>query len=145
AEGLELVSQIRAMDQTTPLIVMTAWSNVELAVEAMRRGASNFVQKPWNNHELLEKLREQIERGRALRSSQRQQEEESLEAQVIQQSLLPSFIPQIAGYDVAAITRPMRFVGGDYYDVVRINDELTAFCIADVAGKGLPGALLMSN
>ena len=62
AEGLELVTRIRAIDQTIPLVVMTAWGNVDLAVEAMRRGASDFVQKPWSNHQLLEKVREQVER-----------------------------------------------------------------------------------
>ncbi|HSS99794.1 MAG TPA: SpoIIE family protein phosphatase [Terriglobales bacterium] len=145
AEGLELVSQIRLIDQNIPLVVMTAWGNVDLAVEAMRRGASDFVQKPWNNHQLLGRVREQVERGRGLRSSQRRIEEESQEARTIQKNLLPSSIPQIAGYDISAITQPMHFVGGDYYNVEKINETLTAFCIADVAGKGLPGALLMSN
>jgi len=145
AEGLELVSRIRSIDQTIPLIVMTAWGNVDLAVEAMRRGASDFVQKPWNNRQLLEKVQEQVERCRGLRSSQRRLEEESAEAREIQKNLLPSSIPQFAGYDISAITQPMHFVGGDYYNVVKISDTHTAFCIADVAGKGLPGALLMSN
>jgi phosphoserine phosphatase RsbU/P len=145
AEGLELVSRIRAMDQTIPLVVMTAWSSVGLAVEAMRRGASDFVQKPWNNTGLLEKIRQQVERCRVLRSSQQRQEEESSEASEIQRGLLPSSMPQIQGYDITANTRPVHFVGGDYYNVVRISETQTALCIADVAGKGLPGALLMAN
>jgi sigma-B regulation protein RsbU (phosphoserine phosphatase) len=145
AEGLELVSRVRAMDQTIPLVVMTAWSSVGLAVEAMRRGASDFVQKPWSNTDLLEKVREQVERCRVLRSSQQQQEEESSEASEIQKGLLPSSMPQIQGYEITATTRPMHFVGGDYYNVVRISETQTALCIADVAGKGLPGALLMAN
>ncbi len=145
AEGLALVSQIRAIDQTIPLVVMTAWGNVDLAVEAMRRGASDFVQKPWNNRQLLEKVREQVEHCRVLRSFQRRQEEESSEASEIQRNLLPSSIPQIWGYDISAITKSVHFVGGDYYNVVKLSDTQTAFCIADVAGKGLPGALLMSN
>lgn len=145
AEGLELVTRIRALDQTIPLVVMTAWGNVDLAVEAMRRGASDFVQKPWSNHQLLEKVREQVERCRILRSSERRQKEEFSETSAIHQSLLPSAIPQIAGYDISATTRPAQLVGGDYYNVVSINDTQTAFCIADVSGKGMPGALLMSN
>jgi sigma-B regulation protein RsbU (phosphoserine phosphatase) len=145
AEGLELVTRIRAIDQTIPLVVMTAWGNVDLAVEAMRRGASDFVQKPWSNHQLLEKVREQVERCRMLRSTQRRREEESSEASAIQKGLLPSSIPQIAGYDIAATTQSMHFIGGDYYNIVPISDTQTAICIADVAGKGLPGALLMSN
>src|SRR5216683_8101942 len=51
-EGLELVSQIRSVDSLLPVVVMTAWSSVELAVEAMRRGASDFIQKPWENQDL---------------------------------------------------------------------------------------------
>ena len=144
-EGLELVSKIRLLDQNIPLVVMTAWGNVELAVEAMRRGASDFVQKPWNNRQLLEKVREQVERGRVLRSSQRRRQEESSEASEIQRNLLPSSIPQIPGYDISATTKSVHSVGGDYYNVAKISETQTAFCIADVAGKGLPGALLMSN
>jgi len=144
-EGLELVSRIHAIDETLPLLVMTAWSSVDLAVEAMRRGASDFVQKPWDNRELLQKVHEQVQRCRARRRAQRRQEEESREAREIQDSLMPRVIPQVAGYDISARTQSARFVGGDYFDVQRIDDTRTAFCIADAAGKGMPGALLMSN
>jgi sigma-B regulation protein RsbU (phosphoserine phosphatase) len=145
AEGLELVSRIRSFDRTIPVLVMTAWGNVEIAVEAMRRGASDFVQKPWDNSELLAKVQEQVKCGRVLRHTLRLQEEEALEAKKFQNSLMPHVVPQIIGYDIAATTHSLRFVGGDYYDIVQISDTKTAFCIADVAGKGLPGALLMSN
>ena len=145
AEGLELVSRIRLLDPTIPLLVMTAWGNVEIAVEAMQRGASDFVQKPWDNKELLAKVQKQVESGRVLRKSLRTQEEEALEAKEIQKSLFPRVVPQVPGYEIAAITKPVRFIGGDYYDIVQISETQTAFCIADVAGKGLPGALLMSN
>lgn len=76
-EGLDLLSQIQQIDSTFPVVVMTAWSSVELAVEAMRRGARDFVPKPWKNERLLTILRTQIELSRALRS-QRQLEEENL-------------------------------------------------------------------
>lgn len=144
-EGLELVSQIRAMDPSLPLVVMTAWSSVDLAVEAMRRGASDFVQKPWHNRELIEKLGAQVERGQALRRTQRQRHDEMREAREIQNNLLPKSVPQVADYEIAGMTQPVRFVGGDYYDVVRISETQTVLCIADVAGKGLPAALLMSS
>jgi sigma-B regulation protein RsbU (phosphoserine phosphatase) len=144
-EGLELVSRIRSLDRTIPLLVMTAWGNVEIAVEAMQRGASDFVQKPWNNNELLAKVQKQVEYGRGLRTSLRKEQEEALEAKEIQKNLLPRVVPQVPGYDIAAISTPVRFIGGDFYDIVKISNTQTAFCIADVAGKGLPGALLMSN
>jgi phosphoserine phosphatase RsbU/P len=144
-EGLELVSQIRSRDQNMPVLVMTAWGSVELAVEAMRRGASDFVQKPWENQQLLQKLRAQIERGQLQRRAQRSSEEELREAQEIQSKLLPRRLPEISDYEIAAITQPVRFVGGDYYNVVRVSEHETALCIADVAGKGLAAALLMSS
>jgi sigma-B regulation protein RsbU (phosphoserine phosphatase) len=144
-EGLELVSQIRSMDSVLPVVVMTAWSTVDLAVEAMRRGASDFVQKPWENRELLAKLQNQLSGAESKRAVQRRYDEEVREAREIQGSLLPQRLPAVRGYEVAAITQPLRFVGGDYYNVVAIDDQRTAFCIADVVGKGLPAALLMSS
>ena len=65
-EGLDLLSQIVALDSSVPVIVMTAWANVELAVEAMRRGARDFIQKPWENERMLAILRTQVELHRAL-------------------------------------------------------------------------------
>ena len=70
-EGLDLLSQIRLHDPTLPVVVMTAWGSVEVAVEAMRRGARDFVQKPWENARLLTILRTQVELARALRRQQR--------------------------------------------------------------------------
>ncbi len=70
-EGLDLLSQIVAIDSTLPVIVMTAWGNVELAVEAMRRGARDFIQKPWENERLISILRTQVELHRALQESER--------------------------------------------------------------------------
>jgi DNA-binding NtrC family response regulator len=70
-EGLDLLSEIVASDSNLPVIVMTAWGNVELAVEAMRRGARDFIQKPWENDRLLAILRTQIELHRTLRHAER--------------------------------------------------------------------------
>ena len=70
-EGLDLLSEIVALDSTLPIIVMTAWGNVELAVEAMRRGARDFIQKPWENERLLSILRTQVELHRALQQAER--------------------------------------------------------------------------
>ena len=70
-EGLDLLARIQDTDPALPVVVMTAWGSVELAVEAMRRGARDFVQKPWDNTRLLTTLRTQIALGRALRQGQR--------------------------------------------------------------------------
>ena len=77
-EGLELVSQLQAFDGTLPTVVMTAWGSVEKAVEAMRRGARDFIEKPWDNTRLLATLRTQVELGRALRSTRRLESENRL-------------------------------------------------------------------
>lgn len=145
AEGLDLVSKIRSMDKLLPVVVMTAWSTVELAVDAMRRGASDFVQKPWENRDLLQKLQSQVARAHEQRQAQRQHEEELLDAREIQRQLLPKMLPDLPEFEIAASTRPLQVVGGDYYNVSRIDEQTTAICIADVAGKGMPAALLMSS
>ncbi|HEX6737653.1 MAG TPA: sigma-54 dependent transcriptional regulator [Vicinamibacteria bacterium] len=71
AEGLDLLTKLQGLDPTLPLVVMTAWASVDVAVEAMRRGARDFVQKPWENARLLSILRTQAELAGALRRGQR--------------------------------------------------------------------------
>src|SRR5215472_1420780 len=90
AEGLEVVSRLHGMDATLPVIVMTAWGSIELAVEAMRRGARDFVQKPWENPRLLAILRTQVELGRSLRKEQRLEAEN----QLLRAEGRPAFIAQ---------------------------------------------------
>ncbi|MDQ3418036.1 MAG: sigma-54 dependent transcriptional regulator [Acidobacteriota bacterium] len=77
-EGLNLLSRIQAIDPTLPVVVMTAWGSVEVAVEAMRRGARDFIQKPWDNARLLAIVRTQIELSQALRKGQRLEAENSI-------------------------------------------------------------------
>ncbi|MBI3209432.1 MAG: sigma-54-dependent Fis family transcriptional regulator [Candidatus Solibacter usitatus] len=78
AEGLELLQRLPAMDPSLPVVVMTAWGSVELAVETMRRGARDFVLKPWENARLLAVVKTQIELAQALRRSQRLEAENRL-------------------------------------------------------------------
>src|SRR5215471_3620500 len=77
-EGLDLLSQIVAFDSNLPVVVMTAWGNVRLAVEAMRRGARDFIQKPWENERLLAIIRTQVELHRALQRTQQLEAETRL-------------------------------------------------------------------
>ena len=298
-EGLDLLTRVQALDSSLPIVVMTAWGSVELAVEAMRRGVRDFVLKPWENHHLIYTLRTQAEAGRQLRKIQnlkaesqklgsdiraaadlktmlklsaerlrealespaviiftralceqgfcatakagvsdeatkglrfespsalltlmtrpfdprsvglpeedkckldridsallipirikdelfgfvslagkpteegydseemeflesvtsqicsefhnfrfRGQENELEEARAIQQRLLPRAIPQIHGLEISSAWRPALSVSGDYYDVLKFNETQIGLCIADVSGKGMPAALLMSN
>ncbi|HEU4794252.1 MAG TPA: sigma-54 dependent transcriptional regulator, partial [Pyrinomonadaceae bacterium] len=71
SEGLDLLSKIGGIDPSLPVVVMTAWGSVDLAVEAMRRGARDFIQKPWDNARLLAVLRTQVELAEALRRGRR--------------------------------------------------------------------------
>jgi DNA-binding NtrC family response regulator len=87
-EGLDLLSEIVAHDGTLPVIVMTAWGNIELAVEAMRRGARDFIQKPWENERLLSILRTQVELRRALLQAERL----AAENRLLNAEGLPEFI-----------------------------------------------------
>jgi DNA-binding NtrC family response regulator len=70
-EGLDLLKRIRLADESLPVVVMTAWGSVDVAVEAMRRGARDFIQKPWDNERLLAIVRTQTELGRAIRLGRR--------------------------------------------------------------------------
>lgn len=161
-EGLDLLAQLQKTAGTPPIVVMTGWATVGLAVEAMQRGVGDFVEKPWTNTRLLEILKTQICLGRERRESSRRendrrreqdevalqarrQEREIEEALTIQKRLLPTAVPQIAGYQISAAWQPARTVGGDYYDVLDFGAGSVGICIADVAGKGLPAAMLMAN
>jgi DNA-binding NtrC family response regulator len=86
-EGLDLLTSIQTQDWTLPVVVMTAWASIDTAVEAMRRGAHDYIEKPWDNARLLTVLRNGVELGRALRKGQRLERENQL--------LRPSGAPQI--------------------------------------------------
>jgi FixJ family two-component response regulator len=77
-EGLDLIARLRALDESLPIVVMTAWASVNLAVEAMRQGARDFIEKPWENNRLLSILRTQIDLGRALRRGKHLEAENEL-------------------------------------------------------------------
>jgi DNA-binding NtrC family response regulator len=102
-EGLDLLSEIVGLDNSIPVIVMTAWGNIELAVEAMRRGARDFVQKPWENERLLSILRVQVELRRALQRAERL----SAQNRLLQADGRPEFIATAASMQpvLEAITR----------------------------------------
>src|SRR6185369_15322335 len=67
------------------------------------------------------------------------------EARRVQQRLMPTDIPQVRGLQIAGSWIPARIAGGDYFDVLKLDDDTVAVCVADVSGKGMPAAMLMSN
>jgi phosphoserine phosphatase RsbU/P len=144
-EGIDLLARVQAIDSLLPIIVMTGWGSVDLAVETMRRGVRDFVQKPWDNAHLLTTLRTEIEKGRLRRVQQEHEERELEEARRIQRKLLPTTLPQIDGCEIASSWQPAAGVGGDCFDAIAFSRTRLALSIADVVGKGIPAALLMSN
>ena len=97
-EGLELVARIKEIDPQLPIVAMTAWGNIDLAVEAMRRGASDFIQKPWENPRLLSVLRTQME----LHRSQRRTQWLEAENRILRAPGAPDFIASAASMHAGA-------------------------------------------
>ena len=151
-EGLELVSTLQTLAPNLPIIVMTAWGSIELAVEAMRRGARDFVLKPWDNAHLLHTLQAKIEEGDRQTRLQAEQSarEERLRhdmaiARQVQTNLFPRTTRSFANIEYAGRCIQAGDVGGDYYDFPDVGSDRFAAVIADVSGKGIPAALLMAN
>jgi phosphoserine phosphatase RsbU/P len=144
-EGLSLVDRIRAVEPLLPIVAMTGWSTVELAVEAMRKGVRHFVQKPWDNDALVALVRAEVDEGRTRRRSDHQRRREMEEAHIVQRSLLPRALPVVPGVELAVHWQPAGGVGGDAFDIALIDGSRLAISVADVAGKGLPAALLVSS
>ena len=97
---------------------------MEIAVEALQRGAGDFIQKPWDNAALRRVLHTQLALGRARRMARResrQNEREWEEAKEIQQGMLPRMLPDLAGFELAAAYRPARELAGDYYAVLPLD------------------------
>jgi len=115
-EGLDLLSRIKASGCILPIVVMTAWGSVELAVEAMHRGVGDFVLKPWDNSQLLEILRKQLEQGASRRRQLQAEKREREDVEAVQRGFLPKQIPQMAGYEISGAWFPQRVVGGDYFE-----------------------------
>lgn len=144
-EGLDLISGIRKINPAVPVLVITAWGTIELAVEALRRGASDFIQKPWTNSQLIQKARDLIARAELARRANVEAEEEEQLSVEIQRKLLSLKLPQQHGITVSGDSRSMRYVGGDYCHLTTLTSSKFCVSIADVAGKGVPGALLTAS
>lgn len=142
-EGLDLLDRLRAIPNPPPIVVMTAWGSLELAVEAMRRGARDFVLKPWDNDKLVETIRTQIARSEGNRGVVKRQDLEiahQVQAKLFPQKIVPAATLEYAGRCVQA-----GVVGGDYFDYLQLNPGHLGLVLADISGKGVGAALLMSN
>ncbi len=144
-EGLNLVSLIRDADQLLPIVAMTSYATLDLVVDAMRAGVCDLILKPWQNEELVDRLRHAIGEGRRRRDAVARLSRERRDSRIVQHALLPRTLGAVPGWEIAAEWRPAGEVGGDYYDVIDLGPNRIGICIADVSGKGMPAAMLMSN
>jgi sigma-B regulation protein RsbU (phosphoserine phosphatase) len=140
-EGLALLDSLMERDGALPVIVMTAWSSVDLAVEAMRRGAVDFIQKPWDNARLLATIEKQADRSKERKSAKSELEI----ARHVQQRLLPQHAQTMRTITYGGRCLPAREIGGDYYDFLELGTGRLGVLLADVSGKGVAGALLTAN
>lgn len=144
-EGLELLNRLHAHNCATPVIVMTAWGDIDLAVEAMRRGAADFVQKPWDNARLLAVIDKQATEAVSRANAKRLEQPEIEIARRVQRKLLPGKTKWLRTIDYEGGCAAAHDIGGDYYDFLDLGRDQLGFVLADVCGKGLPAALLMAN
>ena len=123
-EGIDLLSRVQALDSSLPVVVMTGWGSVDLAVETMRRGVRDFVQKPWDNaHAARDAAQRDRRRTRAPPPARDDDQRELDEARRIQRKLLPSTVPQIDGCEIATQWQPAAGVGGDCFDAISLRPQ----------------------
>jgi len=147
-EGLDLLPQIKALDHDLPVVAMTAWATIDIAIEAMRRGAGDFVLKPWDNATLVKTVRAQaqIRQDRHGRNATRALQKRDLEgARRVQSRLQPQSVPCLATLECAAQCHEAGAVGGDGYDFIDLGSGRMVFALGDVSGKGMPGAILWAH
>jgi len=141
--GYDVCRRLRSHGLATPILMLTAQDLESDHVQGFEAGADDYVTKPFSIRELLGRVRAILRRseGRSDLANQKELDD----ARLIQQRLMPAVIPQISGLRIAGTCRPARIAGGDYFDVLKFDDETIAVCIADVCGKGMPAAMMMSN
>ena len=153
-EGLDLITSIRQLDSTLPLVVLTGWGTVELASKRCSGEFTTSCKSPGTIATDQDSpkayrtgpLASQTDRYDAQNQQVHEHlDQELADAEEIQRALLPKALPHIECLDIAVAWRPARAVGGDYFDVLKFAEHRAGICIADVAGKGMPAALLMSN
>jgi DNA-binding NtrC family response regulator len=119
AEGLDLLARLQGLDAPPPVVVMTAWASIDGAVEAMRHGARDFVEKPWDNRRLLATMRTQVELGRALRKSHRLE----IENRTLRKEGLPELVAESPA--MQPVLRLMERVGPSDANVLVLGEHGT--------------------
>jgi serine phosphatase RsbU (regulator of sigma subunit)/HPt (histidine-containing phosphotransfer) domain-containing protein len=153
--GLQVLDLMRDQVHDMAVILTTAFGSEPVAINALRRGADDYLPKPFDTREFQTVLQRTVDRMRlrrqntALRAQldekHRQLEAELSRAARIQAELLPTKVPTLTGFELAARCMPAREVGGDFYDWQLATPDLLNLTMGDVMGKGMPAALLMTT
>jgi sigma-B regulation protein RsbU (phosphoserine phosphatase) len=150
-DGLTLLEQIPKVDPNIRSVIISAYGDMKNIRTAMNRGAFDFVTKPLDfkdlRHTIDRTLKHLIEWRSALASRDQlvALQNELDVASKIQQSILPTRFPKTAEYEVHANMEPARNVGGDFYDILTLEDSYVGLAIADVSDKGVPASLFMMS
>jgi sigma-B regulation protein RsbU (phosphoserine phosphatase) len=142
-DGLAVARDLRRNGFKTPIILLTARALEDEKILGLETGADDYITKPFSPPELRARIKAVLRRFAEPAGFDNQRELDS--ARRIQQRLIPSAIPRFNGLRIAGAWRPARTVSGDYFDVLRFDDDTVAVCIADVCGKGMPAAMMMAN
>jgi sigma-B regulation protein RsbU (phosphoserine phosphatase) len=141
-EGLRLLDRLHSQRRDLPIIAITGWSTIELAVEAIHRGACDFIPKPWDNRHFLAVVEKHLN---APSEPVHPLEGELAIARMVQRKLLPQPHFSAYGLDCECASLPAGEIGGDLYDFFEIGPGTMAFLLGDVCGKGIGAALLMAS
>ena len=164
--GLEFIKKFKPKERGIPAIMLTTETDVHLAVNSIREGASDYLTKPFKKEELIEVLKKTDKDSRRTREQKRmfaelkiresqlrrknrmlsrlynELEEELSMASDIQKKLMPQSFPEVKGYKFFVKYKPSQDIGGDFYDFTKLDEDNCALAFADVSGHGIPAALL---
>ncbi len=153
--GLQTLAEARQRGLDVAIIMTTAFGSEQIAIEALRQGADDYLRKPFESDEFRRVLERTVQRlslerqNRVLRQQleahHRRLVSEMARAAEVQARLLPQLAPVLPGFQLAAECIPARDVGGDFYDWQQPAPHLLSFWLCDVMGKGLDAALLMAT
>lgn len=150
-DGLALLEELAGSQFDLRSVVLSAYGDMKNIRAAMALGAVDFVVKPVDfddMHETIERTLRNLEQWREVVAQRDQLVSLRSELEIagrIQQSVLPVEFPPVEGFDVHAVLDPAREVGGDFYDVMRLDGGRVGFVVADVCGKGVPAAMVMMS
>ena len=150
-DGLTLLEKLPDVDTDIRSVVISAYGDMKNIRAAMNRGAFDFVTKPIDFDDLrvtIERGLRQLEMWREVEASRDKLltlQSELDVANSMQQSILPKRFPKNDQYELFGSMAPARNVGGDFFDVIRLESDRLGICIADVSDKGIPAALFMMS